>query len=314
MSTQTSAIGAIAAQSVKSIFRERTVTLLSAIFVVLVLVSAYLGWSATSTVNSIYGDAAVYLKKIGEAVPTNPVLDISPLSLLRNLSIYVSLIGALAAIVVGYQLIAADRKSGIVPLVGSRPVSRLKYASGKVTALAGVTVALMAVCAVVSVATFLLLPSFVLTGAGWIKLASFFGLSVAYMLMFGLFAMAAAAFSRSESVGLLLPVTIWLTVTFILPTVTANIHPTAAINPVSALAPAPDSAFFHWSAIIVGPFSVAESFKYVSAGLLDFLPPEAHFPSPVPALADLTFAFVLSLSVAFAGVLRMDASRGDFDV
>ncbi|MBC7736901.1 MAG: hypothetical protein H7245_06690, partial [Candidatus Saccharibacteria bacterium] len=41
----------IARQSARFVLRERTVALLSGMFVVLVLISAWLGWSATSTVN-----------------------------------------------------------------------------------------------------------------------------------------------------------------------------------------------------------------------------------------------------------------------
>ena len=51
----------IARQSARFVLRERTVALLSLMFVVLVLVSAWLGWSATATVNAIYADAAKFL-------------------------------------------------------------------------------------------------------------------------------------------------------------------------------------------------------------------------------------------------------------
>ena len=305
--------GLIARQSVLYILRERTVAMLCGLFVVLVLVSAYLGWSATHTVNAIYADAVVYLKASGHAVPPNPVRDQSPLALLRNMSIYVSLIGALAAIVVGYQLIAADRKSGVVPLVGTRPFGRADYARGKILALALVLGGLTAVAGAISVGTFLLMPTFALSGMGWLKLTGFFGLSFGYMMLFGLMALAAAAGARSESVGLLLPVAVWLTLTFILPSLTANIHPTAAINPISALAPPPDTRFFHWTGALIGPFSLAESFKYLSAGLLDFLPPDAVVHSLLLPLPDLILALAAAGAVAVRATLRMDMTRGDYD-
>ena len=311
---QPSARGLIARQSILFIFRERTVILLAGLFVVLVMVSAYLGWSATTTVNSIYDKAVVYLQNAGHPVPPNPVLEISPLSLLRNMSIYVSLIGALAAIVVGYQLIASDRKSGVVPLIGVRPLKAGVYAAGKILALVGVVLALMAVAALISISTFLLLPNVQLGIAGWGQLFGFFALSVVYMLVFGLLAMATAAISRSESVALLLPVTVWLTLTFILPSITANIHPTAAINPVSALALAPDSAFFHWSGQIIGSVSLAESFKFLASGLLDFLPPGTVSPAFIPPLPGLLIALTASVYAAFRAVSRMDMAQGDYDV
>jgi ABC-type transport system involved in multi-copper enzyme maturation permease subunit len=304
----------IARQSILYIFRERTVALLAGLFVVLVMVSAYLGWSATSTVNSIYHDAVVYLTAQGQPVPPNPVNDMSPLSLMRNMSIYVSLIGALAAIVIGYRLIAADRKSGVVPLIGVRPLDRGQYLRGKLAALLAANGALMGIAAAIATATFLILPQANLSAGGWGKLFFFFALAYGYMVLFGLLAMGTAARARSESVGLLVPVTIWLTVTFILPSLTANIHPTAAINPISALAPAPDSAFFHWTGWLIGPFSVAESFKWLAAGLLDYLPSGARSASLVPPLPDLLLALILTAVFATRSVARMDFTHGDFDV
>ncbi|KEO55024.1 ABC transporter permease [Thioclava pacifica] len=305
---------AVARQSLLYIFRERTVALLAALFVVLVMVSAYLGWSATSTVNSIYNDAVVYLTAQGQPIPPNPVHDISPLSLMRNMSIYVSLIGALAAIVIGYQLIAADRKSGVVPLIGARPLERGEYLRGKIAALLAANGALMSVAAVIATATFLILPQVSLSAAGWGKLLLFFVLAYGYMVMFGLLALGTAARTKSESVGLLVPVTAWLTVTFILPSLTGNIHPTAAINPISALAPPPDTTFFHWTGWLIGPFSVAESFKWLSADLLDYLPATAVTGSMVPPLPDFLLALILAAAFAVHSVGVMDFTRGDYDV
>lgn len=304
----------IARQSALFIFRERTVALLSGLFVILVLISAYLGWSATSTVNSIYADAVVYLTASGSPVPPNPVTTISPLSLLRNMSIYVSLIGALAAIVVGYQLIAMDRKSGVLPLLGTRPFEKGDYAKGKVTALIAVIAALMAVAIVISIGTFLVLPEFSLSADGWARLAIFFAFSTLYMLLFGFMGLMSAALARSESVALLLPMTIWLTVTFILPSLTGNIHPTAAINPISALAAAPASAFFDWSGWLIGPFSIAESYKYISAQALEFLPATFVVKSAIPPFADLFIALAISVTAAFWAISRMDPTKGYYNV
>ena len=80
--------------------RDYTVVLLAALFFAMVLVSAYLGWSATDTVNSIYAKAVPVLHGQGKPVPANPVGDTPPLSLFRNMVTYVALLGALA----GYGL------------------------------------------------------------------------------------------------------------------------------------------------------------------------------------------------------------------
>jgi ABC-type transport system involved in multi-copper enzyme maturation permease subunit len=303
----------IASQSARFVLRESTVALLAALFVALVLISAWLGWSATSTVNQIYADAAVFLKSAGQPVPSNPVLDISPLSLMRNMSVYVALIGALSAIVIGNRLVSIDRKAGVLPLIGLRPMQRSAYADGKIAALFALVLGLIAVAAVMAVATFLLLPTISLTGAEWLQLAGFMGVSALYMAFFGLIGLASAAWAKSETVGLLLPVTLWLMLTFILPQLTANLNPTAAINPISALATPPDTSFFHWAARLLGPISLADAYKFASAGLLDYLPQGMSSPSFIPPVANIAVITAAAAFMAWRALTGLAMTQGDYD-
>ncbi|MFA9231653.1 MAG: ABC transporter permease [Microgenomates group bacterium] len=304
----------IARQSARFVLRERTVALLSGMFVGLVLISAWLGWSATSTVNRIYRDAVAFLQAAGQPVPTNPVLDISPLSLMRNMSVYVALIGALSAIVIGNRLVGLDRKAGVLPLIGSRPLSRNAYAGGKIAALTGLILALGAVAGVVAVATFLVLPAITLMGTQWAQLAGFMAVTTLYMGIFGLIGLASGAWAKSETVGLLQPVTLWLTLTFILPQLTANLNPTAAINPISALATPPDTSFFHWAAVLLGPVSLADAYKFASAALLDYLPQGIASPSFIPPVITLVLATGVAGAIAWRALTRLSMTQGEYNV
>ena len=301
-------------RSIRFVLRERTVTLLSAMFVLLVLISAWLGWSATETVNRIYVDAAAFLQSTGQPVPSNPVLDISPLSLMRNMSVYVALIGALSSIVIGNRLISLDRKAGILLLIGVRPVSRSAYASGKITALAVLILALGLVASCVAIATFLVLPAVTLTAVEWVQLAGFMAVTTLYMGVFGLIGLAAGAVARSETVGLLVPVTLWLTLTFIFPQLTANLNPTAAINPVSALAVPPETSFFHWAGQILGPLSLADAYKFASAALLDYLPQGIASPGFLPPIATIILAAGAAATLAWFALTRVAMTNGDYNV
>jgi ABC-type transport system involved in multi-copper enzyme maturation permease subunit len=304
----------IAVQSARFVLRERIVALLAWMFVTLVLISAWLGWSATSTVDRIYLDTAAFLRAAGQPVPANPVLDISPLTLLRNMVVYVALIGALAAIVIGNQLVSLDRKSGVLPLIGTRPIPAAGYAIGKMAALAGLVFGLVAIAALVSVGTLALLPQIGLSPDGWLKLAGFFAVSAVYLMLFGFLGLGAAATMRSEALGLLLPMTIWLTLTFVLPALSSNILPTAALNPISALAPVPDSGFFRWSGWLLGPVSLADAYKIACAGLLDFLPQGYAVRSPLPPVLNLVLAAALAGAWSARALITMDRTRGDYDV
>ncbi len=304
---------AIASQSARFVLRERTVALLAVLFVALVLISAWLGWQATATVDRIYLDAAAFLQKTGQPVPANPVLDISPLSLMRNMSVYVALIGALSVIVIGNRLVGLDRKAGVLPLIGIRPFSRATYAAGKIAALAGLILILALISGGVAAVTFLFLPAVVPTAAQWAQLAGFIGISALYMAIFGLVALGAGAAARSETVGLLVPVTLWLTLTFIFPQLTANLNPTAAINPISALAPLPDTPFFHAASQILGPLSLADAYRFASAGLLDYLPPGMGSPAFLPPIADLMLATLFAAGFAWHALTRQSMAQGDYD-
>ena len=300
-------------QSLATIARERTVALLALLFLVLVVVAAYLGWSATSTVNAIYLRSVDYMTAQGQTIPSNPVLDTSPLALLRNMATYVSLIGALAAIVVGHQLIASDRKAGTMPLLATRPMRGIDLGIAKAVALVIAIAALVTFAAVINTATFLALPEFRLDGAGWSKLAVFYGMSGLYLLVFGFLGMWFGAAAKSETVGLLIPVTVWLTLTFVLPQITSNINPVAALNPVSALAEAPASAFFQVIGWALGPFSLAEAYRVISAQLLDFMPPTYVDRVAIPAAASLLIAAAGVGAIATRAVARMDMTKGDYD-
>ncbi len=249
--------------------RDRTVILLAGLFFAMVLISAYLGWSATATVNAIYTKAVPVFQAQGIAVPPNPVGDTPPLSLFRNMVTYVALLGALAALVLGHQVIASDRKAGVLPLLFSRPIGRIGLALGRIGALVLAIVFVLAAAGIVNVLTMLLLPGLSLNSAVWLGLTKFYGVSALYMLAFSLLGAICATVFATESMALLVPVTIWLALTFIVPQITANIGPMAALNPQSVNLIPPTGQFFAATSTLFGPLSIAESYRYLSASVLE---------------------------------------------
>ena len=111
--------------------------------------------------------------------------------------------------------------------------------------------------------------------------------------------MATGGLARSESVGLLVPVTIWLTLTFIVPQLTGNLNPTAAINPIAALAAPPDTAFFGAMGQVLGSVSLADAYKFGAANLLDLLPAGIASPAIIPPVAVLVLALMATIAVTW---------------
>lgn len=293
--------------------RDRTVVWLSILFMAMVFISAYLGWSATHTLDLIYQKAVPVLQGLGQAVPVNPATEVSALSDLRNMTTYVSLLGALAAVVFGNQLVSIDRKSGVVPLIASRTVARTSYAAGKIAALIAAVIGVMLLAALINIVTVLLLPGQGLTGPAWAGLAAFYGVSCLYLTVFGLMGAYFASATRSESMALLIPVTIWLVLTFVLPQLTSNINPMAALNPVKATIAPLTGSFFDVMASIIGPVSLAEVYRGLASTILGFAPAGAAPRTMSAGIAILTIAIFL-LSFAFIrSIWTFDASRSDYN-
>ena len=303
----------IARQSLAGLARDRSVLILIAFFAAMVLVTAWLGWSATNTVNAIYADAATYLSASGQPVPPNPVSQSAPLAVLRNLGVYISLIGAFGSIVIGQLLIETDRRAGTLPLIGARPFERRDLALGKMRALVTATGAMMAVAGVISVTTLLTIPSLVVGPGDLLRLALFLVAGWAYVTIFGFLALGAAARMPVTASGLIAATVVWLVVTFVLPELTANVHPTAAINPVSTLANTPDSAFFHLTSRVLGPLSLAEGFAWLSGDLLSFLPDGLAPRGTIPPAVTLPAALILAGLFAARSASKLDLNAGGPD-
>ncbi|NVO26748.1 hypothetical protein HJ526_04900 [Donghicola sp. C2-DW-16] len=300
--------GVIVQQALSGLIRDRGVLLLAAIFAVMVSVSAYLGWSATQTVNAIYGQAVVWLTDQGGVIPPNPLHEAPPLASLRNLPIYVSFLGAFAAIVIGQALVEGDRRAGVLPLIGSRTATPQAVARGRVLALIAATGGLMAVAAIVAVVALLTLPV-QMHQADWISLSQALALGWLYIAIFGLLALGLAARLSGTAAGLLAATVIWLAITFVLPALTGNVNPTAAINPVSALASVPDTPVFHWLSRLLGPLSLSEAFGWAEAQIMGYLPAGLPPRAPLPVL-DLGLATCASAAFALWANQSIDPNGG----
>ncbi len=306
-------VAAVAAAGLRNALRDRTFAWLAAMFLAMVLISAYLGWAATSTTNDIYAHAVAALKAEGRPAPPNPIFGDSPLAMLRNMTTYMSLLGALVAIVLGHQLVMDDRRAGVFPLLASRPFARIWLALGKLCALAALLLGLLTLAAAANALTMALLPGLAPTLADWGGLAAFYAVSALYLLMFGLAAMAAAAAFRSETMALLAPITAWLALLFILPQITANINPMAALNPVKAMVAPPGGAFFAIVGPLLGPVSLTSAYRDLSAAILGFAPADLAGLGKLGGLSSIVLADLTFAAAAAFALVRLDPTRSGVD-
>jgi len=257
----------IAHNEVRSLIREKTVLMLLVIFLLMTLLSAYIGWSSHHTIEQVYAASVEQLHIQGKDIPPAPFADVTPLSLLKNMIIYIVLIGSLLAITLGHDAGMRERKAGVVKILFSRSITKTEFLIGKITGLTIVLGMTMLLAAVVSIASSALLAK--ITAHDVIMLLVFYGLSLIYLLGFALLGLCFSFVEENDAMALLVPVIIWLSLTFVLPELTSALYPTGSLNPT-----APQLAISHGTILqaisdVMKPFSVTEHYKELGGYLLE---------------------------------------------
>lgn len=260
----------IARHELRTLAREKTFVLLLGIFLAMTFFSVFIGWFTRTTTANIYTATVAYLTHSGVAhIPASPLAGISSLAVFDNMIIYIMLIGALLAIVIGHRSFIRERKSGVLPLVFSRPVDATAYVAAKMAGI-GVALALVLICAfVVSAVSALLVPALHLSASEFGGLLGFYLVSFLYLALFASVGFFFAIRTKNESTALFLPIMVWVIAVFILPELTTGQNPVALLNPVTLAHALPDQgAFFAWMHALLSPFSVAQFYTQSALSML----------------------------------------------
>ena len=259
----------IASAEIRALFREKTMYSITGVFLFMTAVSSFIGWSTFSTADAVYRASVVFQHARGIAlVPENPLHGIPTLAGFDNLIVYISLIGALLAVVVGHRSIMRERRSGILQVLFTRPVSKGSFIFGKILGVGAVLFGIMTLTAIISIASSYFLPfqHISITDVG--HLLTFFLLSFLYMLFFALCGLYFSVIAKSESLALFIPICIWVGITFVLPELATGLTPTALLNPISMLQIPVLEGFFNTMQHLLFPISLGWHYTIISGELL----------------------------------------------
>lgn len=265
-------IAAIASQQFLSLRRQRVLGVLGGTMLGVTVLAGVLGWSSHQTIVGVYDEATKLLASRGTAAPPNPFLLKPPLAMLSNMVIYITMIGALAALVLGHVTIADDEASGVGRLLFSRRVTRVQYALGKLGASAAVLGATLISCAATSLVTAGLVNRTRPTAGEAVRILGFFSLSWLYLMAFAVVGMVTVLIARRRSLGLCMAIGVWLVITFAVPQFTSGLRPTQSLNPI--VDPVSTSQRFFRATSRARPWSIAEQFKEASGRILATAPSE----------------------------------------
>lgn len=259
-------IAVVAAHQVRSLRRQRTFVALLGMFLAMTALAGVLGWSSHNTIVRVYDEAVKILSSTGQPAPANPFLLKPELSLLSNMVVYIPLLGALLALVLGHLSLADDETDGLGRLIFSRRLSRREYVLGKVLAAALVTGFVLVAGFLVSGVSLALINHAAPTAANLVRLAGFYALSWLYLMVFVLVGMVSVLATTRRSLGLLSGMGAWLVVTFVMPQFTSGLRPTSSLNPI--IDPVSTSQGFFRVTALARPFSIAEQYKEASGRIL----------------------------------------------
>ena len=253
----------VAGQELRTARTNRLAMLLICIFIGMVLVSGFIGWVTHHTVTSVYREA---LREGATSAP-DPFAAQHPFDLIKNTVIYVVLIGALSAILLGVQSTVGDRKAGVIDLLFSRPVSMRQYVAGKLLGIQCLTGFILALAALISWTVIFLIRGQMLSIGETGVLIGFFTLAWLFLLPFSALGFILGAVSRRETSALLVPILAWVLLVFVIPQLGTAEHPVSLLNPVPAQVVS-RGPFFSFNRRVLQPVSVTDQFKNASAGLL----------------------------------------------
>lgn len=301
-------IATVASHQVLALRRRRVLGVLVGSLVGVTVLAGILGWASHRTIIGVYDESVKLLAARGLGAPPNPFLLKPVLSLLSNMVIYVTMIGALVALVLGHLTVAEDDTTGIGRLVFSRRLTRPQYAAGKIAASGLVLGASMLACAAVSVAA-LLIVNRAFPSVGDIgRLGLFFGFSWLYLMVFALIGMVTLLITGRRSLGLLSAMGVWLVVTFAVPQFTSGLRPSQSLNPI--VDPISTTQTFFRITRRARPLSIAEQFKEASARMIRTAPTEPTTDTIIRALP-IAAAFLLLCAITVRLVQRHDFSRSN---
>lgn len=206
----------IARKEFRAAFRNRLFLTITLLFLGLAMLSVYIGSSTKRAEMRIYNETIATLQADGvTTLPAPP--EIHTLTILANLTEYVSIVGAILAVILGYNTLIEERESGGLKLILSRPVYRDQLLMGKWLGNTAVIAVLLGLVFLFNLILLVAIGGLVPTGAEVLRLFVFVLIALAYMLIFLSMAMFLSIRLSDSATVFLVSLVVWVLLSFVLP-------------------------------------------------------------------------------------------------
>jgi len=206
----------IARKEFRSVFRNRLFLTTALLFLAMSILSVYIGSTTKHAEMRLYQEIVDKLTAQGDtALPSPP--EIYRLTILSNLSEYVGIIGAILAVILGYNSLIEEKESGGLKLLLSRPVYRDRLLTGKLLGGAAVIGLLLSLAFLFNLLLLVLVGGVFPTAGEVGRLLAFIIMAFAYMMIFFTFAMLLSVKLKSAPQVFLISLMLWMIVSFVIP-------------------------------------------------------------------------------------------------
>ena len=206
----------VAGQSIRTAFKDKVFLIIAILFMLLSIVSVFIGSSTKNAEMNAYNDIVALLQSQGAtSLPQSPA--IAPLSILVNIIQYISMIGAVLAVFLGFDTFSYERETGTLSLILTRPIYRDQLLTGKLLGGAGVIGLLLGATFIFNTVLFAfvsrLIPDFNEIG----RLLTFIILGFLYMMSFYIASMYVSIKVRNKAFAFITMMIVWIFVSFVVP-------------------------------------------------------------------------------------------------
>ena len=206
----------IARKEFRAAFRNRLFLTITLLFLGLSILSVYIGSTTKRAEMRIYDARVATLQAEGAAViPDAP--EIHTLTILANLTEYVAIVGAILAVILGYNTLIEEKESGGLKLILSRPVYRDQLLVGKLLGNAAVIASLLGLVFLFNLILLVAIGGILPTLGEVARLFTFTVMALAYMLIFLTVSLFLSIRLNNGATVFLISLTLWVLVSFVVP-------------------------------------------------------------------------------------------------
>ncbi len=300
----------IAAKEFRTAYKDKVFIMIVLLFLLMSIASVYIGSTTKNAELKAYQDIVSVIQSEGGALPAAP--EIFPLAILKNIITYITMIGAVLAIFLGFDSFSSERENGTLKLLLSKPVYRDQLITGKLLG-AGVIIGGILIVTLLFNLTLFIVTTGLLPGVNEIlRLVIFFFLAFVYMMSFYIVTLYVSIRTQDRTSGFLIMMVLWVFISFVIPQLADTQKNFAyALNSIaSTVTQIPSDTALSKT---IEYFSPAVQFSNVSGDLLQTVSATATtsvasvLGKNLPALLDLFFPGILFLILSYTRVQREDA-------